>query len=376
METNNNYSCAIIGGGLAGLSLAIQLANAGIETILFEKKSYPFHKVCGEYISMESWNFLSSLGIPLAEMDLPTIHEVGISSEKGFMLNANLPLGGFGISRHTLDFKLYEIAKQKGVRILENCNVFNVIQTELNIQTIETSRGTYTSNIVCGTFGKYTPQFVNSSKQKQRNQENYIGVKYHIKTDLSPNRIELHNFSGGYCGISKVDLDVYCMCYLVNSVQLNNSQNDIKRMEERILFKNQFLEKYFTQAEFLFKEPLVISNVTFHKKATYSEGLFLLGDAAGSVTPLCGNGMSMALRASHIFAQLLFSFYEGNISKDILIASYENAWKQQFDTRIMIGYYLQGLFGKKNLTNSSLRFLHLFPSITQKIIQQTHGKRF
>lgn len=376
METNNNYSCAIIGGGLAGLSLAIQLADAGVEVILFEKKTYPFHKVCGEYISMESWNFITALGIPLAELNVPIINTVGISSEKGFMLNATLPLGGFGISRHTLDFKLYDIAKQKGICIRENCNVLNVIQLDSNSYRIETSQGYFTSQIVCGTYGKYTPQFIHSKKQKQRNETNYIGVKYHIKTDLPADRIELHNFSGGYCGISKVDLDAYCMCYLVNSIQLNNAQNDIKKMEEKVLFKNPFLKKHFTQAEFLFKEPLVISNVTFRKKSTYSNGIFLLGDAAGSVTPLCGNGMSMALRASHIFAQLLASFSKGNISKEVFIRTYQNAWEQQFDTRIMIGYYLQGLFGKKNLTDMSLKVLHQFPSITKKIIQQTHGNPF
>jgi flavin-dependent dehydrogenase len=376
METNNNYSCAIIGGGLAGLSLAIQLADLGIEVILFEKKTYPFHKVCGEYISMESWNFITALGIPLSELNLPQIHNVGISSEKGFMLNAPLSLGGFGISRHTLDFKLYEVAKQKGICILENCNVLNVVQLDSTSYRIETSQGYFTSHIVCGTYGKYTPQFVHSPKKKQQNAENYIGVKYHIKTDLSHDRIELHNFSGGYCGISKVDLDAYCMCYLVNSIQLNNAQNDIKKMEEKILFRNPFLKKHFTEAEFLFKEPLVISNVTFRKKSTYSEGIFLLGDAAGSVTPLCGNGMSMALRASYIFAQLLASFFKGNISKELFIKSYQNAWEQQFDTRIMIGYYLQGLFGKKNLTDISLKILDKLPSIAQKIIKQTHGKPF
>ncbi|TAE50818.1 MAG: FAD-dependent oxidoreductase, partial [Cytophagales bacterium] len=45
------YEVAIIGGGLAGLTNAILLANAGKKVILFEKNQYPFHRVCGEYIS-------------------------------------------------------------------------------------------------------------------------------------------------------------------------------------------------------------------------------------------------------------------------------------------------------------------------------------
>ena len=48
MKSNNipSFTVAIIGGGLAGLSLSIQLAKADYQVILFEKEKYPFHKVC------------------------------------------------------------------------------------------------------------------------------------------------------------------------------------------------------------------------------------------------------------------------------------------------------------------------------------------
>ena len=78
-EKDKIYDIAVIGGGLAGLTLAIQSANAGYQTILFEKESYPFHKVCGEYISMESYDFLSQCGVPLQEWDLPMISKLHIS---------------------------------------------------------------------------------------------------------------------------------------------------------------------------------------------------------------------------------------------------------------------------------------------------------
>ncbi len=45
MINNELYDVAIIGGGLAGLSLSIQLANAGYSIVLFEKEKYPFHKL-------------------------------------------------------------------------------------------------------------------------------------------------------------------------------------------------------------------------------------------------------------------------------------------------------------------------------------------
>lgn len=48
----------IIGGGLAGLVNAICMARAGLDVLLVEKRHYPYHKVCGEYISNEVVPFL------------------------------------------------------------------------------------------------------------------------------------------------------------------------------------------------------------------------------------------------------------------------------------------------------------------------------
>jgi flavin-dependent dehydrogenase len=377
METNTKtYQCAIIGGGLAGLCLAIQLADKGVSVVLFEKNKYPFHKVCGEYISMESWDFLTELGLPLTSLNLPRINELGISSENGFMLNSTLQLGGFGISRYSLDGYLVELARKKNVTVLDNCKVFDVQTLSEDTHQINTSLGLFNSTIVCGTYGKYTPTFVKEDVDTKPNKLNYIGVKYHIKTNLKPNRIELHNFKDGYCGVSKVDNDVYCLCYLSTSKNLQDCGNDIKKMEETILYKNPFLKRYFSESEFLFNAPLVISNISFQKKGTYKNSFFLAGDAAGSITPLCGNGMSMAMRASKILAQLLIGYFNQSITKEKLIKKYNKAWAENFNTRIKSGYYLQHLFGKKYTTHYTLKTLDKLPSLTKKIISLTHGQPF
>jgi len=374
------YDCAIIGGGLAGLCLAIQLADQHISVVLFEKNEYPFHKVCGEYISMESWDFLVGLGMPMDQLDLPRIDELGISSENGFMLNHKLELGGFGISRYSLDYHLAKIAFNKGVGIIQNCKVVSVSGLGNSYQQIETSNGTFTARIICGSYGKYTPAFVSKNgyyeRQSRSESTNFIGVKYHIKANLAYNRIELHNFKDGYCGISKVDNDDYCLCYLTTSKNLRENGNNIKRMEEQVLYKNPYLKRYFTESRFLFTEPLVISNIQFHKKQTNVEKLFLLGDAAGSITPLCGNGMSMGMRASRLLAEQLVSYFQGKTSLAEATANYYKSWNNAFDKRITAGYYLQNLFGKKNTTDIALRVLNKMPAVMKKLVSLTHGNPF
>lgn len=378
METQTeSYDCAVIGGGLAGLCLAVQLADRGISVIVFEKNHYPFHKVCGEYISLESWDFLISLGLTLDKMRLPLITHLGVSSERGFMLSHALLPGGFGISRYSLDHYLSEIASRKGVKILQGCRVTSAIRLETGGHQIQTSLGNFTSNVLCGSYGKYTPAFMDKSEPgKNEDGSNYIGVKYHIKADLPAHRIELHNFKGGYCGISRVDRDWHCMCYLTTAKNLLENGKDIRQMEENVLFRNPFLKEYFSNSAFVSRQPLVISNVSFSKKKTENSGIFLLGDAAGSITPLCGNGMSMGMRASKILAGELLKFFKGEQSRAQVAVNYETAWNQAFSRRITAGYYLQSVFGKQNMTHFVLKALSKMPFLTGQLISLTHGERF
>ncbi|WP_315820560.1 NAD(P)/FAD-dependent oxidoreductase [Paraflavitalea speifideaquila] len=127
MSLDPKYDIAIIGGGLAGLALSIQCVRAGYRTIVFEREKYPFHKVCGEYISLESWNFLEELGVPLSDMQLPAITRLQVSAPNGKYIESALPLGGFGISRYLLDQLLANIARREGVVLLEETKVVNVV---------------------------------------------------------------------------------------------------------------------------------------------------------------------------------------------------------------------------------------------------------
>jgi flavin-dependent dehydrogenase len=379
-RTMKTYDCAIIGGGLAGLCLAIQLAERDIEVILFEKNEYPFHKVCGEYISMESLDFLKRLGLPFETLNLPVINQLGISSEKGFMLNHSMKMGGFGISRYSLDHYLSQIAARKRVTIVQNCRVNSVEKGETQVYEINTSQGSFSARIVCGSYGKYTPSFIQKDKDYAAGENaepvNYIGVKYHIKTDLAQHRIELHNFSDGYCGISKVDQDWYCLCYLTTSRNLQNHGKDIKVMEEQVLYRNPHLKRYFSESEFVNATPLVISNIHFRKKQTHLREMFLLGDAAGSITPLCGNGMSMGMRASSLLATELTRYFNKQSSLEEALVRYNSAWNKNFGQRITAGYYLQSLFGKKYTTHFALKTLAKLPAVMDKLVSLTHGQTF
>ncbi len=115
------YDTIIIGGGLAGLISSIQLSKGGKKVIVIEKKKYPFHRVCGEYISNEVRPFLASIGLDFGKLGVKEISKFQFTSPSGRVLETDLDLGGFGISRYKIDEELYLLAKSVGVEfLLEN----------------------------------------------------------------------------------------------------------------------------------------------------------------------------------------------------------------------------------------------------------------
>ncbi|MBC7829404.1 MAG: NAD(P)/FAD-dependent oxidoreductase [Chitinophagaceae bacterium] len=379
MNISSTYDVAVIGGGLAGLALSIQCVRAGYSTIVLEKEKYPFHKVCGEYISLESWNFLQELGVPLSDMELPQINRVMISAPNGKYIEHPLPLGGFGISRFSLDNILARIARKEGVVLAEETKVADIIYRN-NSFVIFSSAGETETTVAAGAFGKRSNLDVKWKRHftqvKPNKLNHYLGVKYHVKTSFPEDMIALHNFENGYCGISRIEDGKYCLCYLTKGENIKRSHNNIRLMEETILMKNPFLRKIFSESEFLYEAPLTISRISFNKKSQVENHVLMMGDAAGMITPLCGNGMSMALHGSKLAFDEITQFLHKKTTRFELETQYSQQWEKYFGSRLQAGRIIQRFFGDETLSNFLITSIKPFPKFITYLIRQTHGQPF
>lgn len=216
------YDIAIIGGGLSGLSCAIQLSRAGLSVVLIEKKQYPFHRVCGEYISMEALPFLKSqLQFDPFEHGAVAIEKLQVSSPTGKTIDLNLDLGGFGLSRHRLDDVLQQIATTNGVTIFQKTNVLSIKKHNSHFEIESNKNEPIKAKMTIGAFGKRS----NLDRSLERNsfyhRSPYIGVKHHIRLPnfMPSDQIALHNFEEGYCGISRVEDDIFaCVICLIAKI--------------------------------------------------------------------------------------------------------------------------------------------------------------
>ena len=153
MKNIPKYDVIIIGGGLAGLTNAIHLSKFKQQVLLIEKKSYPRHRVCGEYISNEVLPYLNSLGIDPIKEGAKQISKVEVSTSKGNLIKGELPLGGFGMSRYFLDNLLLKKAQSNGVVVLKDSVDSVVFKNQVfTVQTKDSK--SFQSKITIGAFGK------------------------------------------------------------------------------------------------------------------------------------------------------------------------------------------------------------------------------
>lgn len=365
----------IIGGGLGGLVHALCLARAGVPALVIEKKRYPFHRVCGEYVSNEVLPFLQGLGVDPVALAPARISRFLLSAPSGKSLSVPLDLGGFGVSRYALDEYLYKTALAQGVEFRLDTTVEDLRFAD-DTFTLSLSDGdTLQGPVVVGAYGKRANLDRHLNRPFFRVRSPYVGIKYHLRTDFPRDLVALHNFPDGYAGVSALEDGLTNLCYLTTRRNLKIS-GGIPQMEERFLHRNPHLRRLFGEAEFLYGQPEVINEISFATKACVENHVLMCGDAAGMIAPLCGNGMAMAMHAAKLLADHVVPYARGQRTRAELELGYARDWRRHFARRLQVGRTVQKLFGGPVLSEMAVGAARLAPVGIRALMRFTHGKPF
>ncbi len=363
----------IIGGGLAGLVSALELARAGHAVTLVERRTYPFHRVCGEYVSNEVRPYVESLGVDLNALGAADIRRFQVSAPSGRLLESPLDLGGFGLSRYVLDDELYQLGVAAGVQFILDKPVNEVLFRDGRHEITLGDGQTLTSRLAIGAYGKRSKLDKTLDRAFMRRSSPYVGVKYHIRTDYPRDVIALHNFSDGYCGISAIENDRYCVCYLTERANLRRF-GTIPAMERAVLHRNPHLRAIFETADFVYDKPQVINEVSFAPKRAVENHVLMAGDSAGLIAPLCGNGMAMAIHGAKLVSDLSDAFLRGRLTRPQLEVHYQRDWSGRFGRRLRVGRTVQQFFGNPFLSELAVQTLGAFRPGLRAVMRQTHGE--
>ncbi|WP_411030651.1 NAD(P)/FAD-dependent oxidoreductase [Spongiimicrobium sp. 3-5] len=370
----NGYDVIVVGGGLAGLTAAVHLASEDYNILVLEKQPYPHHKVCGEYVSNEVNAYLDHLGISLAQNKAIAIDTLQLSTRKGHMLYTKLPLGGRGISRFTFDNLLYQKALANKVSF-----VFETV-TDISFNeemfTITTKAGnSFKSPIAIGAYGKRSQLDKKMERRFTQVKSSWLAVKAHYRyNDFPENVVALHNFRGGYAGLSKTETQAVNFCYLASYKSFKPSGN-IDQFNEKVVSQNPFLASFLKNAEPIFAQPLSIAQVSFYPKRIIEHHVLMCGDTAGLIHPLCGNGMAIAIHSAKILAEHIIMFLKTpSYGRGQLERDYQRVWNSTFRARLRTGRQLQALLLNNGLSSLAMGSVAKSPWLLDRLIRKTHGK--
>ncbi len=225
-----------------------------------------------------------------------------------------------------------------------------------------------------GAFGKRSTLDQVLSRNFISKKSPWLAVKAHYSGDFPNDVVALHNFNGGYCGVSKVENDTINVCYLADYATFKKYKN-IEEYQQNVLYKNKQLKNVFENCNAVFDKPLTISQISFDKKQPVENHILMIGDTAGLIHPMCGNGMAMAIHSAKIASELILDYYTGKIdSRELLEKKYTQEWKNNFAKRLLMGRLLAKALTSKSITNMFVSIVASMPVLLKEIIKQTHGK--
>lgn len=369
-------SVVIVGGGLAGLTAAILLRKGGLEVCLLEKNEYPFHRVCGEYVSNEVIPFLKENDLWPETLGPARISRFELTDTGGKSITMPLDLGGFGISRYALDAFFLARAQACGVEVRTGTRV-EEINFENDTFQIKTRQNRLHAGLVIGAYGKRSRLDKQFGRSFINRRSPYVGVKYHIRNAPQDTKtVALHNFEGGYCGVNAVEDGIFNLCYLSHRSNLK-THGSIPAMEKHILQANPRLKTIMNDSEFLWDAPLVINEISFETKEPVNDHILMCGDAAGMITPLCGNGMAMAMHSAKILSEtILRHLHSENWQRAFLENDYRKEWNKHFALRLASGRNIQRLFGGPFFSRLAVGIGRYTPPVARYLMSKTHGVPF
>ncbi len=378
-----SYDAAIIGGGPAGATAAIYLAEYGFKVCLFEKKIFPRETLCGEFLSKEVIEIIKELNLfdKFISLHPNPINTFRFINDNGKELSANFDFTAYGLRRSAFDTLLLDVARERGVKVFQPYEFSEIEKSEGDYKVSAQNQNGLSTELQCkfviAAYGKQNilDKTLNRSFAGQKSFLN--GVKFHFpKTGLKnilPNEIRIYISNGIYCGVNEVDNDTVTLAFLENRTTLKKSsrQNLIEFISRNESFINIFVGNSFEQINEL---PAYGSgNIYFGKKNLIENGVFMIGDAAGVIAPLAGDGIGMALQSAKMIASILAKSKKESLSAEETEYLYKNSWKRLFAKRLFSATLIQKILLQSRFRNAAVNFVKMFPSVLPRLIDATRA---
>ena len=350
----------VVGAGPAGSSTAHYLAVAGLRVLLLEKSAFPRDKVCGDGLTPRAVAELVRMGVDTSGWARNTgLRAVGggRTIELPWPETASLPNFGLACPRAELDAALAAKAQESGAVLRENVTVVGPILHErsgrvigVKAKSAEREPLAFKAPVVVDAGGVSARLATAVGREKAMNRPMGVAYRTYFRSGRSADSVmeshlELWKGKPGKSDLMPGYGWIFPLAGGIVNVGLGSLSSTAKAtgLDYRGMFKAWMANAPsgwgFTEENQVGRLRGAALPMAFNRKPHYADGLLLVGDAGGMVSPFNGEGIAYALQAGRLAADAIAQAHSRPTitAKDRALATYPAAMREELG-----GYYSLG----------------------------------
>jgi flavin-dependent dehydrogenase len=284
--------------------MAIHSARRGLSTVLFERQSLSVDKACGEGLLPPGLRELEALGARalISPADCSPIAGIRYLQEDGSAVEGRLPApGGLGIRRIALVTALERVAREAGVEIQDRCAVNEVVRTQEKVRLVTSAGDETEACLLIAADGLASPlRKAQGLELPEPSGSKRYGLRQHFRLPPWTEFVEVHFARGVEAYVTPVGAERVGVAFLWEDGRVGEDRISFRTLLRRFPLLERRLESAPEDSKARGAGPLSRS-----VRGRVLDRFALLGDAAGYVDAITGEGLSLALRSAAALGALL-----------------------------------------------------------------------